>query len=112
MPAPADPSVQDHARTLRAPPVLAVPRRGDPTRPSFCGPQPPRGPHSAALSPLGAFHSLRREQARARKAETAITPAWNKAFRGEITAKDAVDESTRAATAFWQGIGGNASKAL
>ena len=45
-------------------------------------------------------------------AETAITPAWMKAFKGEATAKDALDESTRAATAFWQGIGGNASKAL
>ncbi len=45
-------------------------------------------------------------------AETTITPAWMKAFRGEIPAKEALDESTRAATAFWQGIGGNASKAL
>ena len=45
-------------------------------------------------------------------AETTITPAWMKAFRGEVPAKEALDESTRAATSFWQGIGGNASKAL
>jgi sn-glycerol 3-phosphate transport system substrate-binding protein len=45
-------------------------------------------------------------------AETTITPAWMKAFRGEVPAKEALDESTRAATAFWQGIGGNATKAL
>jgi sn-glycerol 3-phosphate transport system substrate-binding protein len=44
--------------------------------------------------------------------ETSITPAWMKAFRGEVPAKEALDESTRAATAFWQGIGGSASKAL
>ena len=45
-------------------------------------------------------------------AEAAITPAWTKAFKGEVPAKEALDESTRAATAFWQGIGGNANKAL
>jgi sn-glycerol 3-phosphate transport system substrate-binding protein len=45
-------------------------------------------------------------------AETAITPAWMKAFKGEVPAKEALDESTRAATAFWQGIGGSAAKAL
>jgi len=44
--------------------------------------------------------------------ETTVTPAWMKAFMGQMAAKDALDESTRAATAFWQGIGGNASKAL
>jgi hypothetical protein len=35
-----------------------------------------------------------------------------KAFKGEAPAKEALDESTRAATAFWQGIGGSAEKAL
>jgi sn-glycerol 3-phosphate transport system substrate-binding protein len=45
-------------------------------------------------------------------AETTITPVWMKAFMGQLAAKDALDESTRAATTFWQGIGGNASKAL
>lgn len=44
--------------------------------------------------------------------ETNVTPVWMKAFMGQMSAKDALDESTRAATTFWQGIGGNANKAL
>jgi len=44
--------------------------------------------------------------------ETTVTPAWMKALRGEVSAKEALDESTRAATAFWQGLSGGANKAL
>ncbi len=41
-----------------------------------------------------------------------MTPALMKGFRNEVTAKEALDEATRIGTTFWQGIGGNASKAL
>jgi hypothetical protein len=40
-----------------------------------------------------------------------MTPALMKGFKGEVTAKEALDEASRVGTAFWSGIGGNASKA-
>ncbi|MBI3972095.1 MAG: extracellular solute-binding protein [Chloroflexi bacterium] len=41
-----------------------------------------------------------------------MTPALMKGFRGEVTAKEALDEATRIGTTAWQNIGGSAAKAL
>jgi ABC-type glycerol-3-phosphate transport system substrate-binding protein len=41
-----------------------------------------------------------------------MTPALLQGFQGEVSAREALDEAARTGTAFWQGIGGNASKAL
>lgn len=41
-----------------------------------------------------------------------MTPALMKGFRGEVTAKEALDEASRVGTTFWQGMGGSAAKAL
>jgi ABC-type glycerol-3-phosphate transport system substrate-binding protein len=40
-----------------------------------------------------------------------MTPALMKGFRGEVPAKEALDEASRAGTTFWQDLGGNAGKA-
>jgi ABC-type glycerol-3-phosphate transport system substrate-binding protein len=41
-----------------------------------------------------------------------MTPALMKGFRGEVSAREALDEAARIGNAFWQGIGGSADKAL
>ena len=41
-----------------------------------------------------------------------MTPALMKGFRNEVTAREALDEATRAGSAFWKDIGGTATKAL
>jgi ABC-type glycerol-3-phosphate transport system substrate-binding protein len=41
-----------------------------------------------------------------------MTPVMLKGLSGGVTPKDAVDEAPRIGNTFWQGIGGNPSKAL
>jgi hypothetical protein len=41
-----------------------------------------------------------------------MTPALMTGYTGQASAREALEEATRIGNTFWQGIGGNASKAL